>query len=128
MAQGCREAISSKVLVGLYVVLTPRSFKSGIGFGENNSCLGNRIKHGGLKPKMNNHIGSNFDDLLEQEDLLAEAEALAIKRVIAFQVAELMKSQKISKVAMAKRMKTSRSALGPSGSESALSGKVAVSY
>ncbi len=60
---------------------------------------------------MNKHIGSNFDDFLEEEGLLAETEAIAIKRVIAYQVAELMKSQNMSKVAMAKRMKTSRSAL-----------------
>ena len=60
---------------------------------------------------MNNHIGSNFDDFLEDEGILAETEAIAIKRVIAFQVAELMKLQNMSKVAMAKKMKTSRSAL-----------------
>ena len=60
---------------------------------------------------MNKHIGSDFDDFLEEEDLLAETEAIAIKRVIAYQVAELMKSQNMSKVAMAKKMKTSRSAL-----------------
>ncbi len=60
---------------------------------------------------MNKHIGSNFDDFLEEEGLLAETEAIAIKRVIAYQVTELMKSQNMSKVAMAKRMKTSRSAL-----------------
>ncbi len=60
---------------------------------------------------MNKHIGSNFDDFLEEEGLLAETEAIAIKRVIAYQVAELMKSQNMSKVAMAKKMKTSRSAL-----------------
>ena len=60
---------------------------------------------------MNDHIGSNFDDFLEEEGILAETEALAIKRVVAYQIAELMKSQNISKVAMAKKMKTSRSAL-----------------
>lgn len=60
---------------------------------------------------MNKHIGSNFDDFLEEEGLLAEAEAVAIKRVIAYQVAELMKTENISKVAMAKKMNTSRSAL-----------------
>lgn len=60
---------------------------------------------------MNKHIGSDFDDFLEEEDLLAETEAIAIKCVIAYQVAELMKSQNMSKVAMAKKMKTSRSAL-----------------
>ncbi len=56
-------------------------------------------------------IGSNFDDFLEEEDLLAEAEAAAIKRVIAFQIHELMKAHNLSKSAMAKRMKTSRSSI-----------------
>ncbi len=35
---------------------------------------------------MNKHIGSSFDDFLEEEGLLAEKEAVAIKRVIAYQV------------------------------------------
>jgi predicted XRE-type DNA-binding protein len=60
---------------------------------------------------MNKHIGSSFDDFLEEEGLLAEAEAVAIKRVIAYQVDQLMKAQKLSKVAMARKMNTSRSAL-----------------
>ena len=60
---------------------------------------------------MDKHIGSNFDDFLEDEGLLAETEAVAIKRVVAYQVAKMMKDQHISKTAMAKRMKTSRSAL-----------------
>jgi DNA-binding Xre family transcriptional regulator len=57
------------------------------------------------------YLGSNFDDFLAEEGLLAEAEAVAIKRVIAFQIAQLMKEKKLSKTAMAKRMKTSRAAL-----------------
>ena len=31
----------------------------------------------------NKHIGSDFDDFLQEEGLLAEAEATAVKRVIA---------------------------------------------
>lgn len=57
------------------------------------------------------YIGSNFDDFLEEEDLLAEVESGAIKRVIAFRVAELMKEYKLSKTTMAKKMNTSRSSL-----------------
>ena len=57
----------------------------------------------------NEHLGSNFDDFLQQEGLLAEVEATAIKRVIAFQITELMKEHNLSKTAMAKQMKTSRS-------------------
>ena len=60
---------------------------------------------------MNKHIGNSFDDFLEEEGLLAETESVAIKRVIAYQVAQLMKEKKISKVAMARQMNTSRSAL-----------------
>ena len=60
---------------------------------------------------MNKHIGSSFDDFLEEEGLLAETEAVAIKRVIAYQVDQVMKAQKLSKVAMARKMNTSRSAL-----------------
>jgi len=60
---------------------------------------------------MNKHIGNSFDDFLEEEGLLAETESVAIKRVLAYQVAELMKKKKLSKVAMANKMNTSRSAL-----------------
>ena len=60
---------------------------------------------------MNKHIGSSFDDFLEEDGILAETEAIAIKRVIAYQVSQLMKSKKLSKVDMAKQMNTSRSAL-----------------
>ncbi len=57
------------------------------------------------------NMGSSFDDFLKDEGLLADAEAVAIKRVVAFQVNSLMKERKISKTAMAKQMNTSRSAL-----------------
>ena len=59
----------------------------------------------------NKHIGSNFDDFLEDEGILAEVEAVAIKRVIAFQVEQMMKEQNLSKTEMSRRMKTSRAAL-----------------
>ena len=60
---------------------------------------------------MSKHIGSKFDDFLDEEGLLAETEAVAAKRVIAFQLRELMKKQKLTKLQLAKRMKTSRSSL-----------------
>jgi antitoxin HicB len=58
-----------------------------------------------------NHLGSNFDDFLAEEGLLEEAEAVAVKRVLAYQINELMKTQNITKAEMARRMKTSRAAL-----------------
>lgn len=57
------------------------------------------------------HIGRNFDDFLSEEGLLADADAVAIKRVLAHQVFQMMEKQQISKSEMARRMKTSRSAL-----------------
>lgn len=61
--------------------------------------------------KKNRHLGSNFDEFLRKEGVLADVEAVAIKRVVAFQVAQMMKKQRLSKTDMARRMKTSRSAL-----------------
>ena len=60
---------------------------------------------------MKKHIGSKFDDFLEAEGLLAEAEATAIKRVIAFQITRMIETENLTKTEMAKRMKTSRAAL-----------------
>ena len=59
----------------------------------------------------NNHIGSNFDDFLAEEGLLAETETIAVKRVIAFQVEQMMKEQNLTKTEMSRRMNTSRAAL-----------------
>jgi len=58
-----------------------------------------------------NHIGSDFDDFLAEEGLLEEAETVAVKRVLAFQIREMMESQNLSKAEMARRMRTSRAAL-----------------
>ena len=57
------------------------------------------------------HSGSSFDSFLEEEGILDEVETAAIKRVIAWQLAEAMKAGKISKKTMAERMGTSRSQL-----------------
>jgi DNA-binding Xre family transcriptional regulator len=59
----------------------------------------------------NRHIGTDFDAFLQEEGILADVEAVAIKRVLAHQLAAMMKSKRISKTEMARRMRTSRSAL-----------------
>ena len=56
-------------------------------------------------------LGSKFDDFLAGEGLLADAEAVAIKRIVALKIARLMEQQSLSKAEMARRMNTSRSAL-----------------
>jgi antitoxin HicB len=61
--------------------------------------------------KKNRHIGSDFDDFLAEEGILEVVEAVAIKRVIAHQIEETMKSLHMTKSMVAKKMQTSRSAL-----------------
>jgi hypothetical protein len=56
-------------------------------------------------------IGSRFDDFLREQGTYAQTQAVAIKRVLAWQLAEEMKKQNLTKSAMAKRMETSRSQL-----------------
>ena len=53
-------------------------------------------------------MGSSIDDFLKSEGIFEEAQAEAIKEVVAWQLAEAMKEQKISKNKMATLMKTSR--------------------
>lgn len=60
---------------------------------------------------MNEHIGSDFDDFLSEQGLAEEVSAAALKRVIAWQLAELMKTQHVSKKVLADRMHTSRTAV-----------------
>ena len=57
------------------------------------------------------HIGSDFEQFLDEVGLRAEVQALAVKKVLALTIAELMKKEKLTKDALAKRMRTSRAAL-----------------
>ncbi len=59
----------------------------------------------------NKHVGSDFDKFLEEESIRDEVETVALKRVIAWQLQKEMKRLHISKTVMAKKMKTSRSAV-----------------
>jgi predicted XRE-type DNA-binding protein len=57
------------------------------------------------------NIGSSFDDFLKEESILESSTAIALKRVIAWQIAKEMKAQNLTKTELAKRMHTSRAAL-----------------
>ncbi len=59
----------------------------------------------------NPHFGSSFDDWLKEQGIYEEVTAHAIKRVLAWQIEQAMKAQKISKAEMARRMHTSRTQL-----------------
>ena len=61
--------------------------------------------------KVWSHCGSTFDSFLEQEGIREEVEALAIKRVLAWQLSQAMQEQQKTKQAMAKQLRTSRSQL-----------------
>jgi DNA-binding Xre family transcriptional regulator len=57
------------------------------------------------------NIGSDFDDFLAEEGMLEEVTAVAVKRVIAWQIEQEMSAQNMTKTAMAKKMRTSRASL-----------------
>ncbi|HZM91133.1 MAG TPA: Fis family transcriptional regulator [Blastocatellia bacterium] len=59
--------------------------------------------------KRKKHIGSSFEDFLKEQGIFEETTTQAVKRVLAWQVSETMKEKGISKIEMAKRMRTSRS-------------------
>jgi len=56
-------------------------------------------------------LGSTFDSFLEEQGTLAETTERAVKRVIAWQLGQIMAKEKITKVEMARRMATSRAQL-----------------
>src|SRR6185312_10446778 len=56
-----------------------------------------------------NRSGSTLDELLQEDGMLDEVEAIAIKRVIAWQLQTAMKKNKLSKQGMAAQLRTSRS-------------------
>jgi DNA-binding Xre family transcriptional regulator len=57
------------------------------------------------------HLGSDLDDFLNEQGLLPETEAVATKRVIAWQLEQAMQARGLSKAALAKQMHTSRAAV-----------------
>jgi antitoxin HicB len=54
------------------------------------------------------HMGSSIDDFLKDEGIFDEAEAQAVKEVVAWQLGKAMKKKKISKNKMATLLRTSR--------------------
>ena len=61
--------------------------------------------------KENESVGSSFDDLLNETGEAAEVNAVALKRVIAWEIKQRMQAESISKSRMAELMRTSRSSL-----------------
>jgi DNA-binding Xre family transcriptional regulator len=58
--------------------------------------------------KSNKHLGGDFDEFLKDKGILEDCEAYAVKRVLAWQIEEIMKKDGVSKAGLARRMRTSR--------------------
>lgn len=56
-------------------------------------------------------IGQSFDDFLTEQGRYEESTNRAVKRVIAFQLAAAMEKQRLTKSALARKLKTSRAQL-----------------
>ena len=61
-----------------------------------------------MSRKKNPQVGPLFEDWLKEEGIHEEVTTASIKRVLAWQLAEEMKAQNLSRSQMAKRMETSR--------------------
>jgi antitoxin HicB len=60
------------------------------------------------RKKPNPSVGSSFEDFLKEDGRLEQATALAVKRVLAWELDRAMKEANVSKAELARRMKTSR--------------------
>jgi|ERR1700723_2515808 antitoxin HicB len=58
-----------------------------------------------------NNRGSEFRDFLNEQGILGEVEARALKQALSLQLIHLLKNQELTKTQMAVRMKTSRAAV-----------------
>lgn len=63
-----------------------------------------------IKPRKskNPHIGTSLDSFLKQEGIYEDVQTSAITGVLASQLEQAMKEQKLTMVEMARRMRTSR--------------------
>lgn len=63
------------------------------------------------KSKFHPHVGSDFEDFLRADGRLDEATAVALKRVLAWEIEQAMAKANISQAEMARRMRTSRAVI-----------------
>ena len=78
--------------------------------------------------KKNPHIGSTFESWLDEVGLREEVTAAAVKSVIAAQIGDEMKKQRITKARMAKMMETSRAQIDRLSSHSYLERRLAEGF
>lgn len=61
-----------------------------------------------VRKKSNRHVGSDFESFLAEDGRLEEATALAVKRVLAWELQRSMDRTDVTQAELARRMKTSR--------------------
>ena len=61
--------------------------------------------------RANKHVGGDFEDFLREEGRLAESTALALKRVLAWELQKAMEKDNVTQAEMARRMHTSRAVI-----------------
>ncbi len=61
--------------------------------------------------KKKGKVGSSFDDFLAEQGILEQCEEQAVKQILADQIKAAMEKDRLTKAAMAIRMRTSRRAL-----------------
>lgn len=61
--------------------------------------------------RTNRHVGSDFEEFLREEGRIEESTALALKRVLAWQIRQAMEKANVSQAEMARRMHTSRAVI-----------------
>jgi antitoxin HicB len=64
-----------------------------------------------MKKQPSPHVGSTFESWLDEQGIREDVTAVAIKAVLAAQLADEMKRQRITKARMAEMMHTSRAQL-----------------
>ena len=69
------------------------------------------LKRHNLMTRKKGRIGTSFEDYLAEQGSLDETRAIAVKRVLVWQLEQAMEERQMSKSAMAREMRTSRSQL-----------------
>jgi len=62
-------------------------------------------------PITDKNVGDSFEDFLEDQGLLEECTETAVRRVLAFEIEQMMREKKLSRTAMAGRMCMGRTTL-----------------
>jgi phage-related protein len=104
---------SRMVLLHGFIKKNTKDTARGFGFSEKQQSQTSKGTAMNIRKnrKKFDHSGSTFDSFLEQEGIRDELEAVAIKRVLAWQFEHAMRKQQKTKQAMARQLRTSRSQL-----------------